>query len=56
VSRVASETGFFDLSHFTRHFKRLVGVAPGRYADDRKSQRPQERTLRRPLILSIVTT
>jgi AraC-like DNA-binding protein len=37
VSRVASETGFFDLSHFTRHFKRLVGVAPGRYADDRKN-------------------
>jgi AraC-like DNA-binding protein len=37
VSRVASETGFFDLSHFTRHFKRLVGVAPGRYPDDRKN-------------------
>lgn len=37
VSRVASETGFFDLSHFTRHFKRLVGVPPGRYADDRKN-------------------
>lgn len=37
VSRVASEIGFFDLSHFTRHFKRLVGVAPGRYADDRKN-------------------
>ena len=37
VSRVASETGFFDLSHLTRHFKRLVGVAPGRYADDRKN-------------------
>jgi AraC-like DNA-binding protein len=37
VSRVASETGFFDLSHFTRHFKRIVGVAPGRYADDRKN-------------------
>jgi AraC-like DNA-binding protein len=37
VSRVANEIGFFDLSHFTRHFKRLVGVAPGRYADDRKN-------------------
>jgi AraC-like DNA-binding protein len=32
VSRVASETGFFDLSHFTRHFKRYLGVPPGRYA------------------------
>ena len=37
VSRVASETGFFDLSHFTRHFKRLVGGAPGRYAGNRKN-------------------
>lgn len=32
VSRVAGETGFFDLSHLTRHFKRQVGVAPGSYA------------------------
>jgi len=31
VSRVAQETGFFDLSHLTRHFKRHVGVAPGSY-------------------------
>jgi AraC-like DNA-binding protein len=31
VSRVAQETGFFDLSHFTRHFKRVVGVPPGAY-------------------------
>ena len=29
---VASRTGFADQSHFTRHFKRLVGVAPGAYA------------------------
>ncbi|MDX6281554.1 MAG: hypothetical protein QOH03_2625 [Kribbellaceae bacterium] len=32
VSEVAIETGFFDLSHFTRHFKRHVGISPGRYA------------------------
>jgi AraC-like DNA-binding protein len=32
VSRVAHETGFFDQSHFARHFKRLVGVPPGEYA------------------------
>jgi AraC-like DNA-binding protein len=31
VSRVAQETGFFDLSHLTRHFKRYVGVSPGSY-------------------------
>ncbi|MFI6209967.1 AraC family transcriptional regulator [Streptomyces sp. NPDC051041] len=29
---VAAETGFFDQSHLTRHFRRLVGVTPGRYA------------------------
>ncbi|MDQ0775600.1 AraC-like DNA-binding protein [Streptomyces aurantiacus] len=28
---VAAETGFYDQSHLNRHFKRLVGVAPGRY-------------------------
>jgi AraC-like DNA-binding protein len=32
VARVAHETGFFDQSHFSRHFKRLVGVSPGSYA------------------------
>jgi AraC-like DNA-binding protein len=31
-SEVASATGFYDQSHLTRHFKKLVGVAPGRYA------------------------
>ncbi|MFI1409617.1 AraC family transcriptional regulator [Streptomyces sp. NPDC020707] len=30
---VAAETGFYDQSHLSRHFKRLVGVAPGRYRD-----------------------
>ncbi|WP_329366876.1 helix-turn-helix domain-containing protein [Streptomyces sp. NBC_01483] len=29
---VAAATGFYDQSHLTRHFKRLVGVPPGRYA------------------------
>jgi AraC-like DNA-binding protein len=29
---VAVATGFYDQSHLTRHFKRVVGVAPGRYA------------------------
>lgn len=37
VCRVAGETGFYDLSHFTRHFKRHVGVAPGGYVADRKN-------------------
>lgn len=32
VSDTAHEAGFFDLSHFTRHFKRHVGIPPGAYA------------------------
>ncbi|MBA2947260.1 helix-turn-helix transcriptional regulator [Streptomyces himalayensis] len=29
---VAAATGFYDQSHLTRHFKKLVGIAPGSYA------------------------
>ena len=32
VARAALETGFADQAHLTRHFKRLLGVTPGRYA------------------------
>jgi AraC-like DNA-binding protein len=28
---VAAATGFYDQAHLTRHFKKLVGVPPGRY-------------------------
>ncbi|GAA1015283.1 AraC family transcriptional regulator [Streptomyces thermogriseus] len=31
-SEVAAATGFYDQAHLTRHFKKLVGVTPGRYA------------------------
>ncbi|HET9087986.1 MAG TPA: AraC family transcriptional regulator [Acidobacteriaceae bacterium] len=31
ISDVAVHTGFTDQSHFTRHFKRITGVTPGRY-------------------------
>ncbi len=31
VTEVAVTTGFADQSHFTRHFKRAYGVAPGRW-------------------------
>ena len=31
---VAVAMGFADQSHFHRHFRRLVGVSPGRYASD----------------------
>ncbi|MET9384636.1 AraC family transcriptional regulator [Streptomyces sp. NPDC002928] len=30
-SQVATATGFYDQAHLTRHFKKLVGVTPGRY-------------------------
>lgn len=32
VDRVARRTGFYDQSHFGRHFKRIAGVTPGSYA------------------------
>ncbi|MGW0779001.1 helix-turn-helix domain-containing protein [Streptomyces sp. NPDC002835] len=31
-SEVATAAGFYDQSHLTRHFKRFVGITPGRYA------------------------
>lgn len=34
-AEVATAVGFYDQSHFTRHFKRLLGTAPGRYAAQR---------------------
>jgi AraC-like DNA-binding protein len=30
-SQAALSAGFFDQSHLTRHFKRILGVTPGRY-------------------------
>ncbi|WP_405972677.1 AraC family transcriptional regulator [Streptomyces sp. NBC_00988] len=33
---VATVTGFYDQSHLTRHFRKLVGVTPGRYSRDRR--------------------
>jgi AraC-like DNA-binding protein len=41
IVQVALETGFSDQSHFTRHFKRILGVTPGDYC--RKSNRLQEK-------------
>ncbi|MPY55339.1 helix-turn-helix transcriptional regulator, partial [Streptomyces acidicola] len=32
-SEVAALSGFYDQAHLTRHFKRLVGVPPGRYRE-----------------------
>jgi AraC-like DNA-binding protein len=32
AASVAQQVGFFDQSHLNRHFQRIVGVTPGRYA------------------------
>jgi len=37
LSEVALEAGFADQSHFTRRFKKIVGVTPGRYRRNRNS-------------------
>ncbi|GAB3982252.1 AraC family transcriptional regulator [Plantactinospora veratri] len=34
ITVAATEAGFYDQAHLTRHFKRLVGLPPGRYARD----------------------
>jgi AraC-like DNA-binding protein len=31
VADVAAASGFTDQSHFTRHFRRMFGVPPGRW-------------------------
>jgi AraC-like DNA-binding protein len=31
IPQTASQVGFFDQSHFNRHFKRIIGVTPGQY-------------------------
>lgn len=41
-ARVAADCGFFDQSHLTRHFKRILGTTPAQYA--RASARPSTRS------------
>jgi AraC-like DNA-binding protein len=31
LSSLAQDLGYFDQAHFTRDFKRVTGVSPGRY-------------------------
>ncbi len=38
AAAVAHQVGFFDQSHLTRHFKRLLGVTPTAYAGRRRSR------------------
>ncbi|WP_210203943.1 AraC family transcriptional regulator [Bosea sp. 124] len=44
MALAASEAGFFDQSHFSRHFKNICGVTPGRYlreGDQAPKRRPE---------------
>ena len=34
ITQAATTTGFYDQAHLTRHFKRIVGLTPGRYIAD----------------------
>ena len=34
ITQVAAEAGFSDQAHLTQHFKRIVGLTPGRYLKD----------------------
>jgi AraC-like DNA-binding protein len=40
IVQVATQYGFFDQSHLTRHFKRLLGVTPAQYARAGTRSRP----------------
>ena len=39
LSEIAASTGFVDHSHFTRTFRRVIGVSPSGYRDDVARQR-----------------
>jgi AraC-like DNA-binding protein len=45
IPQAADAAGFADQSHLTRHFKRLVGVTPGRYAQNSKNVQDAARRL-----------
>jgi AraC-like DNA-binding protein len=46
IARAAAEAGFWDQSHLARHFKRTVGVSPGRYVADLTASCRQTRSAR----------
>ena len=31
IAQAAVDAGFFDQAHLSRHFKRIIGLTPGRY-------------------------
>lgn len=40
LAEVAVEVGFSSQSHLTHHFKQIIGVTPGQYAQQFRSRRP----------------
>jgi AraC-like DNA-binding protein len=45
---IAADLGFADQSHFGRHFRRVVGVTPGAYANATLTLRLTDRPLISP--------
>ena len=37
ITLPAAEAGFYDQAHLNRHFKRVLGVTPGRYVKNTHS-------------------
>jgi AraC-like DNA-binding protein len=46
---VATDVGFYDQSHLTRHFKRMLGVSPARYAKSPQEYGPRAVSAGQPL-------
>lgn len=47
MAQVASDAGFFDQSHLSRHFKSVCGITPGRYLRELGGAFPQRGASRR---------
>ena len=47
AAEVAAVSGFYDQSHLTRHFRRYLGVPPGRYARAARETRKTRETRKR---------
>ena len=43
LAEVATEVGFSSQSHLSQHFKQIIGVTPGQYAQEFRLQHPEVR-------------